>query len=1677
MSVDYNELLCQAIDTIVSSRLSSLPFDETIVCTVTAVINSGQGKYEVSDGSTVFMAIASTDRSYFVDDKVYVLIPKSDYTQKKTIVGPYRGDNDQPIGYTSPSDKIMELITVCDKAGSEAGEPEWKLIANGGNTITIDENTETIQEPILQTVDLFDKTFTDSDDFDGRITISDGIYIQAKFKSLLDSNESVSGSYGIALELYTSQVDSAEPIAILTLDSKRDMFGNPYGYTVPSMQEVAFRLASANSESQQPLKRIKGYFYQRGNFVDANGFIDIDGGPNLFVSDVKVGLGLHIENISNYTVRLIGRTDDKYTGNTTKKVSLLWINKNDNNKYIGFSDGTFASTTAEIEYATGKVATWPTSEDENEEKAKKKVYYYIEWSCDGAGGVTKKLEGDNYNNKLTIDAPCEPSLSYTSVTATVWRNGIPYRPENAIEFTNQGGVTTDPFANQGVKFILEHGKNSQGFYGVYGEDNKLKNAADKSKERIIQWSWSGPETVETDFWKGAIVSWELPTGATMITYDSKYTLPITIGDEEGEVSLEEARQFKYKIKDIYSPNNINNTITCTVFKSEHAVTASLLLTFQTYGTIGTTYTLTVRPKEDRIFGFTEIGGTGTSKDDYVGELYDKDGKVIEDANVTLSYYSSDTISSFSDDQFNMIKASISQTWNGNRVNLVTYYPITYSADGEYYAEVPTKIIYDSFGKIQSPVTNQLRLFRYNNNEELYGYTWEIKGFRTSSFVENEFEISTQKSGSVKYAGTSFFDSDENKRIYEIEVSNYQYTNTYAEVNDFHFSNGQLFQITFQDEPTLEEYESDTNVQLYVRLKNTETGETKTSTEFCALISKDWQLEETMVLWYHGPYAQSYEIIDVPVLKVPEMFVSNLNKEYLYLVAKNGSNIVWSSPLLLQQYVYQSETLNEWNGSLTIDEEGNQVLAAAGIFGEKTSLNAFTGVVIGDIGHVESGISKSGIIGMQNGTQSFGFLTNGKGFIGPSGKGRIIFDGSTGVIAGGGWIDADGNVVNSCPSDESGTKIDFADGSFSFNDDDGSYLKLDNGKLSAVLKKLEFQVGNDIVTPDAYLEIIDGKITSSVGHNISYYGKAYTYDETTWYLDIDNKDFYDKLDKNEKIEPFQEGTVISVFFENNRDKKEPMPSEISIEVYFKDPSLNSSKRYGTATLYSSNTWDEGETLGMVYGTKYTKTGFYFTSVSQSKITQTANSITLEVTDPIKDSVSKIETRVGAIELSVTGLASKSELEILENKIQTTVEDKVGFNQCVLQYDTSEEKLILSITVNKTYYDSKVGYGPEWFFDEGTLFRIQMDCNPTEVKNKEIMVYLQVMNGDILTDHTIIGATKSLTLNLENWTANEIITFLYDDKCFTPTSVSRSEITQLSDQISAKVENKSNSEKFSWSLKSDGFYLNNGNTAGSNNYVFKCDSTGVDVKGSIEATSGTIGSWTISEKHGIGGTVDTGKGLYGMGLRFKDVFNSTAQEKTCFAIGIMPYGFGKENTDWDSANFRVTNTGKVYCSDIKITGGSCSNVAITGGSCNNTTITGGSCNNTIIQYYTNIDSPELEITNDHTIVSHDFKSGGSTENRLVIGNGEIQVIASAINRNEGIMVMGRYASQTAYSCGISFGKENTYNHTGLGLHYKDGELRLCAKNYVTNVGITSQPVSWTQMMIDGLPYWVLIGGPGG
>lgn len=87
-SEEYSENICQAIDVIVKKALSSLSFNITIKGNIVAHKNNSS-EYTVRSMDKVFKAYSDLD--YDIGERVYVVIPNADYSERKFIIG--RGDN------------------------------------------------------------------------------------------------------------------------------------------------------------------------------------------------------------------------------------------------------------------------------------------------------------------------------------------------------------------------------------------------------------------------------------------------------------------------------------------------------------------------------------------------------------------------------------------------------------------------------------------------------------------------------------------------------------------------------------------------------------------------------------------------------------------------------------------------------------------------------------------------------------------------------------------------------------------------------------------------------------------------------------------------------------------------------------------------------------------------------------------------------------------------------------------------------------------------------------------------------------------------------------------------------------------------------------------------------------------------------------------------------------------------------------------------------------------------------------------------------------------------------------------------------------------------------------------------------------------------------------------------
>lgn len=88
-STEITEKLFEAVDTIIGERITSLPYDQTIVAQIVSAEDHANGIYIVThDYNTNFTAYADYT-GFQVGDYVYVRIPEGDYTKQKVITGKY----------------------------------------------------------------------------------------------------------------------------------------------------------------------------------------------------------------------------------------------------------------------------------------------------------------------------------------------------------------------------------------------------------------------------------------------------------------------------------------------------------------------------------------------------------------------------------------------------------------------------------------------------------------------------------------------------------------------------------------------------------------------------------------------------------------------------------------------------------------------------------------------------------------------------------------------------------------------------------------------------------------------------------------------------------------------------------------------------------------------------------------------------------------------------------------------------------------------------------------------------------------------------------------------------------------------------------------------------------------------------------------------------------------------------------------------------------------------------------------------------------------------------------------------------------------------------------------------------------------------------------------------------
>ena len=973
-NINYGEIICNAVDEIVTAKLQGLSYDITKQCTIVNDSLRKQGKYTVSDGSVKFEA-CSEDTTLSKGNSVLVTIPNGDYNMQKMIVGRVAADSTEPFNYKSPLNNMAKFTSnILDQPGITYPKENTGLQANGKTAII---------GPIY--------SISDASNFSGFTRLG----ISADFRSWLGEYNIIKGAYGLKLLVYVDGSVSPgvknELVYELTFNSE-DMIGNPYQFDTYFTQEKVFDISSLNN-----IKRIDVYFYQDGQFYDGNLLpiiydnkienedIGLDNSlnemNNLFVNNVSIYLGYESSMFEEETLMLYSSDPLTYhylayppftDVGAPKNLALRWIHKIDDNNFE-ILNGNNLDEKFEVHWFKYKPGTkvinqfagpdweelpWPQDlptvlNKINIDDFNSTEEYQLEIDR-VTETYTEQYAGDKFSYSFLPDATNQQELikvvgyykqgygegaDISDIKDVNASSNIITYTSNILTFRNEEQVPDNLTYVASTQLTISFEDNSDGNYFIYNQNGKIINEGDgQGYNRRIQARFYGAPLVSSVEKTVDYIKWYLPYESDQ---GNTYTMLLNINENE-EYEIENYRGIdymvftrypnkkgeinnyqSYSIKNTWYQANNNNTVRCVVSINGVIYEAVEEMKFGKAGSQGTNITLVL----DFMYGKNAIE-FDPSKFTY---------KLIElksENFIPNKYYY------LLNDKYILAEKYDEHTSYFEKV----------MENFEIYVQA---IMYDMAGKRIQDKYGTWNWSWYNGDNNLITIHNE-----DISVGEDGKEVKTSINSNIIKLSTNLMDiPKENYSILQVEYTQTSLATLYAylpipikKVGYSHIEGAREVIYNHQGTPS---YYTDAYV-LYKLNKDTEKYDEVTA---------DWNLH----------YDDELEMENGQISKMTESYMPTLSKItkegkiYKALCAspfyasgynnnicitcsnpEDSNDIYWSQPILIIQSKYDFAMLNEWDGKLKTDENKGTILSTMLGAGRKNKNNTFSGVLIGDV---------------------------------------------------------------------------------------------------------------------------------------------------------------------------------------------------------------------------------------------------------------------------------------------------------------------------------------------------------------------------------------------------------------------------------------------------------------------------------------------------------------------------------------------------------------------------------------------------------------------------------------------------------------------------------------------------------------------------------------------------------
>lgn len=1043
MGVDYGEILCTAVDEIVTARLQGLSYDITKLCTIVDDSQSYQGKYIVSDGTARYEAY-TTDNNLQKGNNVLVTIPNGDYKLQKIIKGRVATTDTTPFKYESPLSKMVKVTeNILETGITESNREEKGLTANSSITY--------LKKPIY--------SIEKASQLSGYTRLG----ISADFRSLLNGYDVVSGTYGLKVLIQGNVVTkpgvTTPQVYELNFNSD-DMVGNPYQFEIPFSQEKVFDISFINS-----IDTIQIYFYQGNNFVNGSGerissyfYSGISGkdesvSNNLFVDNVQLFLGYDVNEFKGETLMI--HTDDllsyQYKRDSNEKnMFLRWIHfKDGESPTIVPANGVGGVTGKEVHWYRYVVGT------ENVDKYGGKNWEEI--PSDVAYGQLKCVFTPDVT-KQTEQIKAVGIIKEQTDIADTPKEQIYY--SNLLIFENEEKVPDQTTKDASMGLSIECLDGSEGNYFVYNQNGKINNEGlGQGYERKFKAMFNGAE-ITSDIGTLDWIKWYIPAegpnktsmiimnekqrtenkgndGDKSVKYRNNAYWIITRKTPEEDKKAFTSNEQSYSISSQWTRQKNNNFVICKVSIDGVEYEATKQLNFGKAGTNGTNLTLVMEFVDNQnalIINDSEDGEK--NKINVNTYLYsDSDGQIqpITNTNsIEYSWYKTST-----DNEYITLLPRETEEVKNKKGEKVTQYKSI-----EATLQCNTNII---------PSDNYYILQAVYNGK-LTAYLPIPLKTRATSFIEGAREIIYDHQGIPSYYTGRY-------RLHYSDGENYQKYEDQHNEGGNHTTDWKLkddIDSTIKDEEGNPITDKDTNKPIIDRISDS-----------------------------YRPKLKEISSIDGWGLSAPLFFAEDFENKVCVSIDVTEKNLKlgWSQPILMMQSKYDFAMLNDWDGSLTLNEENGTILSTMLGAGRKNSDNSFSGVLIGDV-EAGTGYDKTqkatGVYGIYKGQLSYGFRDDGTGFIGKAGQGQILLDGNKSYIRNAGYLLTTEN--------EKGEEVD---------NGTGMQIDLDQGIIDIKNKgAMKIHISPDLKGNDenAYFTINGSKNTLIHIADNSYYLQSDNYDE-------------------------------------------------------------------------------------------------------------------------------------------------------------------------------------------------------------------------------------------------------------------------------------------------------------------------------------------------------------------------------------------------------------------------------------------------------------------------------------------------------------------------------------------------------------------------------------------------------